>query len=505
MEGFIVIVGRKNMKIEKVNSDFINKTYLDRLNDRTASNQTGFTGSIPQSVIEKEINKRNPKVLKGINRLRNNIGEFQDICINATGTGLLAPIFIKYNPLSKTDEDTRTYSAWRQPVSAVLAILTQGLITIPVVTMIKNMANNGYLNEECNLTPFRDKKYIGKLMKKMHPEANKQDLDKYVTDYLKSNNGDLQSTIQSLKQDNTVYYTVRNLFDKSSKTNEHPKTKRVKINSKRYTQLLNTTVDDMIKNEKKQLDRCEKEKLTKRLARSEYYRTNSQDALNLLNDMKSKINSTDDISSIKKQLKSQLKKLKSSKANQHLIDMLSETIVLSSAGKDKMIDKVNKMEGHVNKHMNKSPEEVKQAVQKSVAERIEAHKSAISFLEKVKDAVKDGKTVSQIEDMFNKEIKEYHDKAVKLNFEDTTSRIKDKIFSKEVASKLKRLTEKHIEGVKRVSTLIAALAVLPVSCSLLNWVYPRFMDAVFPNLSSKKHNNESKELVDKATRNSEVK
>ena len=218
MEGFIVIVGRKNMKIEKVNSDFINKTYLDRLNDRTASNQTGFTGSIPQSVIEKEINKRNPKVLKGINRLRNNIGEFQDICINATGTGLLAPIFIKYNPLSKTDEDTRTYSAWRQPVSAVLAILTQGLITIPVVTMIKNMANNGYLNEECNLTPFRDKKFIGKLMKKMHPEANKQDLDKYVTDYLKSNNGDLQSTIQSLKQDNTVYYTVRNLFDKSSKT-----------------------------------------------------------------------------------------------------------------------------------------------------------------------------------------------------------------------------------------------------------------------------------------------
>ena len=221
--------------------------------------------------------------------------------------------------------------------------------------------------------------------------------------------------------------------------------------------------------------------------------------------MKSKINSTDDISSIKKQLKSQLKKLKSSKANQHLIDMLSETIVLSSAGKDKMIDKVNKMEGHVNKHMNKSPEEVKQAVQKSVAERIEAHKSAISFLEKVKDAVKDGKTVSQIEDMFNKEIKEYHDKAIKLNFEDTASRLKNKIFSEEVASKLKILTEKHIEGVKRVSTLIAALAILPVSCSLLNWIYPRFMDAVFPNLSSKKHNNESKELVDKATKNSEVK
>ena len=496
------------MKIEKVNSNFVNSAYLDKLNDKTASIQTGFTGSIPQAVIEKEINKRNPKVLKGINRLRNNIGEFQDICINATGTGLLAPIFIKYNPLSKTDEDTRTYSAWRQPVSAVLAILTQGLITIPVVKMIKNMANNGYLNEESNLTPFRDKKYIEKLMKKMHPEANKKELEKYVADYLKSSSGDLQSTIHSLKQDNTVYYTVRTLFDKhTSKTNsgDHPKTKRVKIDSKRYTELLNRTVDDIIKLEQKELDRCGKVKFTRRLAQSEFYRTNSQEALDLLNDMKTKINSTDNIPDIRKQFKTELRKLKSNKANQHLIDMLSETMVLSTAGKDKMLEKVAKMEGHVYKHMNKTPEQVKEAVEKSVKERIESHKSAIDFLNKVKDAIKDGKTVSQIEEMFNQEVKEYHDKAVKLNFEDTASRLKNKIFSEEVASKLKILTEKHIEGVKRVSTLIAALAILPVSCSLLNWIYPRFMDAVFPNLSSKKHNNESKELVDKATKNSEVK
>ncbi len=496
------------MKIEKVNSNFVNSAYLDKLNDRTISNQTGFTGSIPQAVLEKEINKQNPKVLKGINRLRNNIGELQDICINATGTGFLAPIFIKYNPLSKTDEDTRTYSAWRQPVSAILAILTQGLITIPVVKLIKNMANNGYLNEECNLTPFRDKKYIEKLMKKMHPEANKKDLDKYVADYLKSSSGDLKSTIHSLKQENTVYYTVSNLFDKNSvktKSGEHPKSKRVKIDSKRYTELLNRTVDDMIKHEQNELDRCTKEKFSRRLAQSEYYRTNGEEALKLLDMMKEKINSTDNIREIKKQLKTELKKLKSGKANQHLIDMLSETIVLSKAGKVNMLEKVDKMEGHVHKHMNKSPEAVKQAVEMSVKERLESHKSAIDFLNKVKDAIKDGKTVSQIEEMFAQEVKEYHDKAVKLNFEDTASRLKNKIFSEEVALKLKLLTEKHIEGVKRVSTLIAALAILPVSCSLLNWVYPRFMDAVFPNLSSKKHNNESKELVDKATKNSEVK
>lgn len=495
------------MNIEKVNPDFINSAYLSKHNTKTATNKIGFTGNTSQAVIEKAINKQNTPVLRGINKLRNNIGEFQDICINALGTGFLAPIFIKHNPLSKTDEDTRTYSAWRQPVSAGLAIATQGLITIPVVKIIKNMANNGYLGEECNLTPFRDTSYIEQLMKKMHPNANKKELNNFISEYLKSNNGDLQSTIASLKEDNTVYYTVRNFCDKKSKSNngEHQLSKRVKMDPKKYSDLLNRTVDDMIKNEQIQLNRYEQEKYTKRLAQSEYYRTNSKEALDVLNEMKTKINSSSDVKSIKKELKAQYKALKSNKANPHLLSMVQETIALATAGKEDMLEKVNKMEGHVHKHMNKTPEEVKNAVKASVKERIDAHKGAIEFLNKVKDAIKDGKTVSQIEEMFTREVEDYHKKAVKLNLENKESRLKDKKFSFEVANKLKTLTNKHIEGVKRISTLIAALAILPVSCSLLNWIYPRFMDAFFPKLSSKKHNNESKELINNANKNSEVK
>ena len=82
---------------------------------------------------------------------------------------------------------------------------------------------------------------------------------------------------------------------------------------------------------------------------------------------------------------------------------------------------------------------------------------------------------------------------------------KNKEFADEVIKKLKDLTKSRIEGCKRIANLIVALAVLPVACSLLNWIYPRFMAAVFPNLSNKKHGNESQELVDKATKNQEVK
>lgn len=484
MEGFIV-VGRIDMNVDKVNLNINSKAYYAQ---RKAKNQNknnlGFTGNIPQSVIEKEINTLNPKVLRGINKLKHNIGEFQDICINAFGTGLLAPLFIKYNPLSKTDEDTRTYSAWRQPLSAVLAVATQGLVTIPIVSLINSMANEGAMTIECNKTPFKDEDYAKKLIKKLNPGISKQQLLTKTQEFMNEQNKNL---LNSLKKDNTVYYNVKGT------------TEAQKMAPEKFTDLLNRTVDDMIKAEEKQLKCCKDEKLTKRIARSEFYRNNYDISKNLMDEMEAKINSTNNVKDIEDFLKSKYKTLKRNKADQHLLDIVSETRVLASAGKDAMKEKVKKMKGHVEKYKNfTTKEQVIASVNESVAGRINSHNEAINFLNKVKDAIKENKTVSDIEAMFTEQIKE----AKKTNKE---FRLSDKIFSEEVATKLKALTKSHIDGVKRISTLLGALAVLPLSCELLNWIYPRFMDAVFPNLSSKKHNNESKELVDKATKNSEVK
>ena len=218
-----------------------------------------------------------------------------------------------------------------------------------------------------------------------------------------------------------------------------------------------------------------------------------------MNEIEAKINSTDDVKEITKFLKNKHKELKNAKANTQLLDMITETQTLGSAGKDKMLEKVKRMQGHVEKYKNlKSKEQVVEAVKASISERINDHKDSIEFLNKVKKAIAENKTVSEIEEMFKLKIQE----AKNANKE---FRLADKVFSKEVASKLKELTKKHIEGVKRIATLAGALIILPISCDLLNRIYPRFMDIAFPKLSSKKHNNESKELVDKATKNSEVK
>lgn len=472
------------MNVNKINLNTNNNRYYYKSQNNTEHNQIGFTSNIPQATIEKEINALNPSILRGINKLKNNIGEFQDICINALGTGLLAPVFIKYNPLSKTDKDTRTYSAWRQPISAALAIATQGLFTIPIVSKINAMANEGAMNLDCNKTPFKDKDYAMHLMKKLHPGLSEKQREALADEYLAKQDENL---INTLKKENTVYYTVKG------------KTEPVKISQEKYTETLNKTVDSMLEDEEKRLKECNEVKLIKRIERSEFYRNNYDISKNLLNEMESKINSTDDIKEINKFLKNKQKELKHSKADKQLIDMVLETRIQGTAGKDKMLEKVRKMQKHVEKYKNlNSKEKVIESVKASVAQRISEHNDSIEFLKRVKTAIAENKTVSDIEEMFKLKIKEA--KAANKEF-----RLSDKIFSKEVASKLKELTKKHIEGVKRIATLAGALIILPISCDLLNRIYPVFMDIAFPKLSSKKHNNESKQLVDKATKNSEVK
>ena len=171
--------------IDKINANLTKGSRLraQQLNKRVAN--PGFTG-VSASEVKAGINKMQNPFMKWMSKFENNIGELQDVCINAVGTGLLAPIFIKYNPLSKTDEDTRTYSAWRQPISAVLAICTSGLVTIPFSRLVKRMSNDGTFSEPLNKSPFQDKDFLTKQTKKTHPDWNDARIEKHVNETMKA-------------------------------------------------------------------------------------------------------------------------------------------------------------------------------------------------------------------------------------------------------------------------------------------------------------------------------
>ena len=97
------------MKVESVKQR-INNQAVQQLYQQYKPNFTARV-QIPERAVDinlkNEIKAFMPPSIKGMKKFSDNMGEVQNIIINALGTGLVAPIFIKWNPLSKTDEDTR--------------------------------------------------------------------------------------------------------------------------------------------------------------------------------------------------------------------------------------------------------------------------------------------------------------------------------------------------------------------------------------------------------------
>ena len=55
-------------------------------------------------------------------------------------------------------------------------------------------------------------------------------------------------------------------------------------------------------------------------------------------------------------------------------------------------------------------------------------------------------------------------------------------------------SEKFLSDFKQKSGLIVGLAILPFSCGLLNWAYPRIMEEWFPNLTHAKAEHDKKTI-----------
>lgn len=70
--------------------------------------------------------------------------DLTNAAVTAVGTSIVAPIFIVCNPLSKASKEDREYSAWRQPLSAIIAFGGQFLATKPFMAFA-DRASTTYL------------------------------------------------------------------------------------------------------------------------------------------------------------------------------------------------------------------------------------------------------------------------------------------------------------------------------------------------------------------------
>jgi hypothetical protein len=122
------------MKVDIVNQNYQTRALTPNLKAESTKRTPHFTG-MSSKQIEKEMmnmlhHKKAIEFMKSFEWLK---GEIGGILLTALGTGLVAPIFIGYNPFVHAPKDatpeekedvknTKQYTAMRQPVSAALAI-----------------------------------------------------------------------------------------------------------------------------------------------------------------------------------------------------------------------------------------------------------------------------------------------------------------------------------------------------------------------------------------------
>lgn len=449
-----------------------------------------FTGAaVYTASLDEAVANLIPRHLRILRKLGSNSGEIQNIMINSIGTGLVAPIFIKYNCFSKTDEDTRTYSAWRQPVSAVLAVLTQCGLTAPFYKIFDNWANKGVWGEKLNKTLFMDDYYIMKLKKRENPTATKSQLEGMVSEFKAQQRKEL---INTLRNESTVKYR---LSDGTTKN----------ISDKEYRSLLVETLDNLYKHDLS-IEKDIETTIKKRKIRSNYYRNNNAEARTILEEMGNVIQNSKNVSQIDSFIAQKINTLRSNPNAKEMIAILADIqkrAHKSGGGKadsfknikKALSDNVNKMLRHVDIYSNvHSDAEVSRIVEDSVKADILEVQASKDFFNELKKSVTEKTKVSEIQKMIDAKKKSLRIENSSLN----------KDFAEEVAKQLIERTKAHMKCYKQIVGVFVSLAILPFTCTLLNWIYPRFMDVFFPNLSSKKHDNESSKLINQAPKKAEV-
>lgn len=523
------------MGIEKIRSNFEtnstaqllsgknikNRIFLGEIKDSTSFTGAGTVAKDSIKPLKEILLEIMPGSAKRMVKMHEGMGEIQNQLINAVGTGIIAPLFIKFNPISDTDEDTRTYTAWRQPISAVLAVGTQCAIVKPFNDIIRYMSDIGYLNQRYNASLFPSENYIKKQIKADNPNKHftKDELKEEIKKYKDKN----KQILSDMISDDKIVFKKTEIKGGKTVVSDLP------MEDKDFKTLFNETLEKIIKEEKKERLNAIEHKLPKKIERGIFYHTNPEESRKVLQRISSKIKQTynqsdfaaDKIKTISSELNKEFKEIISElkseiKTDPNKKDVNTVLINIVKELKNKNTDKDssairilnNKINGMINTvdvvANKKTTQEIIEYVNQHIYERTNAIDELIDTLKSIQDRLlSSGISVKEAQKIINQKIeKSQTELYTKLQAKGLSEQeIKDSSeFAESLAARLKQKAgslancigdqlEKHVksnlDGYKRWTGLGVSLAILPVTCWLLNRIYPWFMDLAFPKLSNK--------------------
>ena len=426
---------------------------VDSVNNITSQRQSLSTPQFKGKGLDPEIwnhlSKNSGKVSRFLNYVGENQGEALNIIVTAVGTAVICPLFIAFNPFSKEDEKTKQYSAWRQPISAVIALATQLTITKWFNDWLTRAASTSNKDgsarfARADLRACPHERHLKRIIKLEHPDYDK----KQIAAEVKKRQVDAEKA-------------------EISKLRKTMKDKPIE-----YKELV---CQDYIDQAKKQFF-------------SEFKTKNKEE--------------------IEKKFGKSIEDIWSLKLNKHLEKMLEEKA--KSSGKDVQTMLFETAEKLVEKDVTEETV-VKKTIRFLIDKKASVTKAIETCTpENITQIIKEQGLESKFPDGIKAEdiAKNIHDKLEHIRDYESEKQLKDFKSVKNLGTtyedilhnvKIKRLVKSKISDAKRVFKtqntqlgLIVTLATLPFSCGFLNWCYPRIMEKIMPEMSAKKKDIEEK-------------
>lgn len=482
------------MKVENFNQNYANwgnRNVAVKQNIRRVQPQ--FTGSPAQIKVRVEDLLPNKAFIKFMEKFKVLKGELGGILITAAGTGLVAPIFIAYNPFVKAKKDateeekqeienTKKYTAMRQPISAVLAALFQAGALGPIDKFLEKMSNDPEYSKNFWLTldqsALQKKSYLERqIRKEMKNEGTKY-----------ANNQEFKAELAKRvkAKENEQISNLAKVLEKHGEI----KIGNRAVDNKTIADVINKQIDAYI-------DDANKMKIQK--GGYEFY-VNRATALVKYQDHFKEIFNPEKLPKNEKALETYLMDIRNSAPNKEVKDIIQEILehpanVRESRCKRTLerIDNILKTCGN-----NYTPGKYFEVL----LDRNSQLKEMIESLEalKITDAenINPKKVNEIIEEIARKCHYDIHDnKLHKIldgsgTFQTNLKDLKTKIHE-DIIKGYKKLVENKFKGFSQMSKVAIGVSItLPITCTMLNWVYPRFMDIAFPSLSGKKSTNVQK-------------
>ena len=390
-------------------------------------------------------------------------GEALNILVTAFGTAIICPMFIRFNPFSKEDKQTRAYSAWRQPISAIIAVAAQLTITKWFNNLLALRASTGTKKGEANykradLRACPHERYLKSIIKLEHPEWDKEQISKEVK----------RRQIDAEKAEITK--ARRLMKDKVFAPEELLCQDRMESAKKDIFERFKVEYKDEIKNKfGKPTEDVSSMKLEK------FFKKKLKE--------KAVAEGIDEITFVQREAAVKMEKEIFGEA---IVKGFLREIVNDNNGINKVSEAISYCESNEG------------SFKRQLAEYIHSLKGVDKLEEKVLGKGNPDEYSAKIEEFASsivkklKDIKEYED-AHKLkdftSIKDIGKSIKDIIHNVEIKKYIQGKNSDAKRVFKTMNTqlgLIVTLATLPITCGILNWAYPRIMEKIMPEMAAKK-------------------